>query len=64
MNELEEQISAARRAYNAAVTTFNNAVEMFPTNLVASTMGYKQKKFFEISAEQRENVDAEKHFNS
>ena len=26
MNELEEQISAARRAYNAAVTNFNNAV--------------------------------------
>jgi len=64
MNELEEQISAARRAYNAAVTAYNNAVEMFPTNLVASTMGYKQKKVFEISPEQRENVDAEKHFNS
>ena len=60
MNELEEQISAARRAYNAAINTYNNAVEMFPTNLVASAMGYKQKKFFEISPEQRENVDAEK----
>ena len=63
MNELEEQISAARRAYNAAVTTFNNAVEMFPTNLVASTMGYKLKKVFEINPEQRENVNAEKHFD-
>lgn len=62
MNELEEQISAARRAYNAAVTTYNNSVEMFPTNLVASTMRYKQKKVFEISPEQRENVDADKLF--
>ena len=62
MNELEEQISAARRAYNAAVTTYNNAVEMFPTNLVASAMGYKQKNVFEISPEQRENVEAEKLF--
>jgi len=62
MNELEEQISAARRAYNAAVTTYNNAVEMFPTNLAASAMGYKQKKVFEISPEQRENVDADKLF--
>jgi LemA protein len=62
MNELEEQISAARRAYNAAVTNFNNAVEMFPTNLAASMMGYKPKKVFEISPEQRENVVADKIF--
>ena len=36
LTELEEQISAARRAYNAAVTDYNNAVEMFPTSIVAS----------------------------
>ena len=64
MNELEEQISAARRAYNASVTDYNNAVEMFPTNIVASMMGYKLKKVFEISREQREDVDAEKLFKS
>jgi LemA protein len=62
MNELEEQISAARRAYNAAVTNFNNAVEMFPTNLAASAMGYKTKNVFEIVPEQRENVNADKIF--
>lgn len=30
LNELEEHISAARRAYNQSVTDFNNAIEMFP----------------------------------
>ena len=60
MNELEEQISAARRAYNAVVTDYNNAVEMFPTNVAASMMGYKQKKWFEIPEEQRRQVDADK----
>lgn len=64
MNEIEEQISAARRAYNAAVTAYNNAVEMFPTNMAASMMRYKLKKVFEISEEQREDVDAEKLFKS
>lgn len=64
MNEVEEQISAARRAYNAAVTDYNNAVEMFPTNIVASMIGYRLKKVFEISEEQREDVDAEKLFKS
>lgn len=44
LNEIEEQFSAARRAYNAAVTDYNNTVEMFPTNIFASIMGLKVKK--------------------
>ncbi len=64
MNEIVEHISAARRAYNAVVTAYNNAVEMFPTNVAASMMRYKLKKVFEISEEQREDVDAEKLFKS
>ncbi|MEH1959765.1 MAG: LemA family protein [Nostoc sp.] len=38
LNEVEEQISAARRFYNSAVTEYNNAVEMFPTNIIALGM--------------------------
>jgi len=64
MNEVEEQISAARRAYNAAVTDYNNAVEMFPTNILASMMSYKLKKVFEISEEQRQDVDTNALFKS
>jgi len=64
MNEVEEQISAARRAYNAAVTDYNNAVEMFPTNILASMMNYKLKKVFEIGAEQRQDIDTDKLFKS
>jgi len=58
MTEVEEQISAARRAYNAAVEAFNNAVEMFPTNIIASMMGYKTRSFFEIREDERKNIDA------
>ena len=57
LNEIEEQISAARRAYNAAVTDYNNALEMFPTNLVASLMHYERKQLFEISEKERQNVN-------
>jgi len=63
MNEIEEQISAARRAYNAAVTDYNNAVEMFPTNILASMMNYKLKNVFEIDQAQREDIDTDKLFN-
>ena len=46
LNEVEEQISAARRAYNASVKDYNNALEMFPSSIVARLMGYQQKVYF------------------
>jgi LemA protein len=57
LHEIEEQISAARRAYNQAVTDLNNAIEMFPTNLMAGWMGLKRRAVFEITASERQNVD-------
>ena len=63
LNEVEEQISAARRAYNASVTDYNNAVEMFPTNILASMMSYKLKKVFEIAETERKNVDVKDLFS-
>jgi LemA protein len=58
MNEIEEQISAARRSYNSAVTDFNNAVEMPPTSLMAGMMGLKVKPVFEIPEPERGPLDA------
>jgi LemA protein len=63
-NEVESQISAARRAYNAAVTDFNNGVEMFPSSIMAGMMHLKTKKVFEIPDVERENVNAKDLFNS
>ena len=63
LNEVEEQISAARRAYNQAVTDYNNAIEMIPTNFMASIMNYKRKNVFEITVAERKNVDVKKLFS-
>jgi LemA protein len=57
MTEIEDQISAARRAYNAGVTEFNNACEMFPTNIFAGIFGFKRKVLFQISSNEKENVN-------
>jgi len=46
LNEIEEQISAARRAYNAGVTDYNNAIETFPGNLIAPLMKCQRKQLF------------------
>jgi LemA protein len=63
LNEVEEQISAARRAYNAAVTDYNNGIEMFPTNIMAGMMNFKRKQVFEISEVERQNVNVRKLFH-
>jgi LemA protein len=52
-NETEEQISAARRTYNATVYEYNNAVEQFPTNIMAGMMKYQLKPFLDIPETER-----------
>ncbi len=64
LNEVEEQISAARRAYNAAVTDYNNAVELLPSNLIAMLIGYKRKPVMETPENERKNVNVKQLFNS
>ncbi len=63
LNEIEEQISAARRAYNQAVTDLNNAIEMFPTNMIAGWMNLQRRTVFEITVTERQNVDVNTLFN-
>ncbi|WP_042342372.1 LemA family protein [Calothrix sp. PCC 7507] len=63
LNEVEEQISAARRFYNTAVTEYNNAVEMFPTNFLASWLRYSLKLQFLSTTTERQNVDVRNLFN-
>ena len=46
-NEVEAQIAAARRFYNAAVAELNNAIQIFPGNLLAGYAKAKPMPFFE-----------------
>lgn len=48
INETEEQLAAARRFYNAAVNDYHNAIEMFPSSVIASWMNMKHKTYFNI----------------
>ena len=64
LNETESQISAARRAYNAAVTDFNNGIETFPGNLMASSMNLSRKEVFEIPEAEKQNVNVKDLFKS
>lgn len=50
---MEGQISSARRSYNAAVTSYNNSMEMFPGNLFARTWGFTRKTVLQIPESDR-----------
>ena len=60
LNELEEQISAARRAYNASVTDYNNSVQTFPTNIIAGMFNFEEKPLFQIDVSERKKPEVGK----
>jgi LemA protein len=64
LNEVESQIAASRRAYNAAVTDYNNAIEMFPGNLLSGMMLLKPRPVFTASEAEREHVSVKDLFKS
>lgn len=57
LKESEEQISAARRAFNAAATEYNNSLEMVPTNIIAAFMNLQPLHLFKAARAEKMNVD-------
>jgi LemA protein len=51
--EIEAQITAARRFYNAAVNQLNNAIQIFPGSVLAGMAGVTAMPFFEAPAQAR-----------
>ena len=51
LKDIEDKISYARQFYNDSVMTYNNKVQMFPTNIIANIFNFKESKFFEIENE-------------
>jgi len=56
LTKVEDDIANSRKYYNGAVRIFNDKVQMFPSNIVAGMLGFKEQKMFEASESERENV--------
>ena len=56
LKEVEDKIGYARQFYNDTVLMYNNKVEMFPGNLIASMFNFKKEVFFEANEKEKENV--------
>lgn len=63
LSDIEDQISAARRAYNAAVTSYNNTIEMFPANIVASIRKDKPHTLLEIPESEQKEININQLLN-
>jgi LemA protein len=49
LTDTEDKIQASRRFYNGVVRDFNTKRTVFPTNIFANMLGFKQdKQFFEV----------------
>lgn len=46
--ETENRIASCRRLYNGNVREMNNAVQTFPSNIVAGMFSFKSAEYFEI----------------
>jgi LemA protein len=46
--DTEDKIQAARRFYNGAVRDLNTKIQIFPTSIFASMLGFANREFYDI----------------
>ena len=59
ISDVEEQLQAARRLYNANVSAFNQAIIVFPASIVANSAHLTKREFFEVEEVKRQDVKIE-----
>lgn len=45
--DIEDELAAARRSYNASVTEYNINIKVFPNNIFANKFGFREISLFE-----------------
>ena len=48
LTSTENKVTFARQAFNDSVMTYNNALQVFPANMVAGMFGFTEAIFFEV----------------
>jgi LemA protein len=61
-NEVEEQISAGRRYLSASITDYNDAVRVFPSNIIAGLFNFKTHQWERATDAQRQAINAQDLF--
>jgi LemA protein len=53
ISDIENKLAAARRFFNSATKELNNAVETFPSNILAGMFGFKREPMFDLGTDKR-----------
>jgi len=57
LSDIENKIAAARRFFNNAVQEYNTGIQQFPAVLLAGSLGFTPKEFFDVGAEERKVLE-------
>ncbi|PKP30913.1 MAG: hypothetical protein CVT99_11385 [Bacteroidetes bacterium HGW-Bacteroidetes-16] len=63
ISDIENKLAASRRFFNSATKELNNAVEVFPANMVAGMFGFKRETMFDLGSQQRVNLNEAPEIN-
>ena len=56
LTDTEDKIQASRRFYNGGVRDLNTKIQVFPSNVFAGMMGFKQRDFYEVSDDESAKI--------
>jgi LemA protein len=51
MSDIENKLAAVRRFFNSATKELNNAVQSFPSNIIAGMFGFRKAEMFDLGTE-------------
>jgi LemA protein len=51
MSDIENKLASVRRFFNSATKEFNNAVQTFPSNLIAGMFNFKKAPMFDLGGD-------------
>lgn len=51
ISDVENKLSSVRRYFNMATREYNNAVQVFPSNIVAGMTGFRTEKMFNVDTD-------------
>lgn len=63
ISDIENKLAAVRRFFNSATKELNNAVQTFPSNLIAGMFGFHKEMMFDLGTEQRATLEEAPRIN-
>lgn len=63
ISDIENKLAATRRFFNSTTKELNNAVQTFPSNLLAGMFGFRKEPMFEIPQSERASMEKAPEIN-